>query len=162
MLNTTWDDDGESLFGMTWPAIVFGAECAWHEGETSIEKFKASYDWAFYRNDDTTFRDALQELSRSHSLMRTAGLGEANDSSFWEDPFTELGAESAEKALHAARDLRLSAERALASLYRNRARARANADTLDYLIFAGDQIGYAGNENSSSPTKSASSIGTLI
>ena len=144
MLNTTWDDDGESLFGMTWPAIVFGAECAWHEGETSIEKFKASYDWAFYRSDDTTFRDAIQELSRSHSLMRTAGLGEANDSSFWEDTFTELGAESAEKALPAARDLRLSAERALASLYRNRARARANADTLDYLIFAAIRLDMLG------------------
>lgn len=136
MLNTTWDDDGEALFGMTWPAIVFGAECAWRQGETGIESFKANYDWAFYRNDDNTFRDAIQELSRSHSFMRTAGLGEAYDSAFWDDPFTELGAKSAEEALPAARDLRLAAERALASLYRNRARARANADTLDYLIFA--------------------------
>lgn len=136
MLNTTWDDDGESLFGMTWPAIVFGAECSWRQGEAGIESFKANYDWAFYRNDNNTFRDAIQELGRSHSLMRAAGLGEANDSAFWDDPFTELGAKSAGKALPAARELRLAAERALASLYRNRARARANADTLDYLIFA--------------------------
>lgn len=136
MLNTTWDDDGEALFGMTWPAVVFGAECSWRQGEAGIESFKASYDWAFYRNDDNTFRDAIQELSRSHSLMRSGGLGEASDSAFWEDPFTEIGAGSAEKALPAARELRLAAERALASLYRHRARARANADTLDYLIFA--------------------------
>ncbi|HSE35662.1 MAG TPA: beta-N-acetylhexosaminidase, partial [Blastocatellia bacterium] len=136
MLNTTWDDDGESLFGMTWPAIVFGAECSWRQGEVGIESFKSKYDWAFYRNDDNTFRDAIQELSRSHSLMRTAGLGEADDSAFWEDPFTEPGSESAEKALPIARDLRLAAENALVSLYRNRAKARANADTLEYLIFA--------------------------
>lgn len=136
MLNTTWDDDGESLFGMTWPAIVFGAECSWREGEAGIESFKASYDWAFYRNDDNVFRDAIQELTRSHSLMRAAGSGEASDQAFWDDPFTELGAKSAEKALPAAHDLRLAAERALASLYRNRAKARANGDTLDYLILA--------------------------
>jgi len=144
MLNTTWDDDGESLFGMTWPAIVFGAECSWRQGEAGIESFKANYDWAFYRNDDNTFRDAIQELSRSHSLMRTTGLGEAYDSAFWDDPFTELGARSAEKALPATRELRLAAERALASLYRNRARARANADTLDYLIFAAMRLDLLG------------------
>ena len=144
MLNTTWDDDGEALFGMTWPAIVFGAECAWREGESGIESFKAKYDWAFYRNDDNTFRDAIQELSRSHSLMRTAGLGDANDAAFWDDPFTELGAMAAEKALPAARDLRLAAENALASLYRNRARARANNDTLDYLIFAAMRLDMLG------------------
>ena len=136
MLNTTWDDDGEALFGMTWPAIVFGAECSWRSGEAGIESFKTKYDWAFYRNDDNTFRDAIQELSRSHSLLRTQGLGDASDSAFWDDPFAEQGAKSAEQALPAARDLRLAAERALASLYRNRRKARANEDTLDYLIFA--------------------------
>ena len=144
MLNTTWDDDGESLFGMTWPAIVFGAECSWRQGEAGIESFKANYDWAFYRNDDSTFRDAIQELSRSHSLMRTAGSGEAYDSAFWDDPFTELGAKAAEKALPATRELRLAAERALASLYRNRSKARANADTLDYLIFAAMRLDLLG------------------
>jgi hexosaminidase len=136
MLNTTWDDDGESLFGMTWPAIVFGAECAWRQGEAVIESFKGNYDWAFYRNDDNTFRDAIQDLSRSHSILRAAGAGESLDAAFWEDPFSETGATSAEKALPAARELRLAAERALASLYRNRVKARINADTLDYLIFA--------------------------
>lgn len=136
MLNTTWDDDGEALFGMTWPAIVFGAACSWHAGETSIDTFKSDYDWAFYRNEDNTFRDAIQELSRSHSIMRAGGLGEANDDAFWLDPFTDLGASSIEKAVPAAGELRLAAERALASLYRNRAKARENADTIDYLIFA--------------------------
>ena len=145
MLNTTWDDDGEALFGMTWPAIVFGAACSWQPGETPIENFKSSYDWAFYRNDDTTFRDAIQELSRSHSIMKAAGFGEADDDSFWLDPFSELGAESIEKAVPAAAsELRIAAERALQSLYRNRAKARANSDTLDYLIFAAMRLDMLG------------------
>jgi hexosaminidase len=144
MLNTTWDDDGESLFGMTWPAIVFGAECSWRKGEAGIESFKSSYDWAFYRSTDNTFRDAVQELARCHSLLRSAGVGEASDSAFWDDPFTEFGARSAEKALPAARELRLAAERALESLYRNRGKAHANADTLEYLIFAAMRLDLLG------------------
>src|SRR2546423_205097 len=137
MLNTTWDDDGEALFQMTWPAVVFGAACAWQPGESSIERFKANYDWAFYRNEDHVFRDALQSLARVHSILRDAKLGDANDEPFWSDPFTEVGAEYVEKAEAAAHDLRIEAERALALLYRHRSQARINEDTLDSLIFAG-------------------------
>ncbi|HEX5733228.1 MAG TPA: beta-N-acetylhexosaminidase [Blastocatellia bacterium] len=136
MLNTTWDDDGEAIFEMTWPAIVFGAECAWREGESSIEAFKSKYDWAFYRNEDHTFKEAIQNLSRSHSLLISVGHAGANDDAFWLDPFTEVGARYTEKALPVARDLRLAAERALESLYRDRAKARRNQETLDALIFA--------------------------
>ena len=136
MLNTTWDDDGEAIFAMAWPAIVFGAQCAWREGESSIEAFKSKYDWAFYRNDGRDFMDAVQDLSRSHALLVSAGLGGANDEDFWLDPFTEVGSDYTEAALPAASELRLAAERALQSLYRNRAKARMNQDTLDALIFA--------------------------
>ncbi|HYV06636.1 MAG TPA: family 20 glycosylhydrolase, partial [Blastocatellia bacterium] len=145
MLNTTWDDDGEALFGMTWPAIVFGAACSWQQGEASIESFKQNYDWAFYRNGDNTFRDALQNLARTHSILREAKAGSAAyDEAFWEDPFSEAGGERAEEALPAARDLRLAAEHALESLHRDRAKARINADTLDYLVFAAMRLDLLG------------------
>jgi hexosaminidase len=136
MLNTTWDDDGEALFGMTWPAIAFGAACSWQQGESSIEGFKSKYDWAFYRNEDGSFREAIQNLSRAHSLLIDAKAGSAQNNAFWSDPFSESGAQYAQKAMPAARELRLAAERALESLYRNRAKARMNQDTLEYLTFA--------------------------
>ncbi|HWO02754.1 MAG TPA: beta-N-acetylhexosaminidase [Blastocatellia bacterium] len=145
MLNTTWDDDGESLFGMTWPAIVFGAACSWQQGEVSIESFKQKYDWAFYRNSDSSFRDVVQNLARSHTILRESkAMSGAFDEAFWEDPFTESGAGRADEAFTAARDLRLAAERALESLYRNRERAQTNADTLDYLIFAAMRLDLLG------------------
>ncbi len=137
MLNTTWNDSGETIFAMSWPAVVFGAACAWQEGETSIEDFAAKYDWAFYRNDDSTFRDAIENLEHANTVLAEAGLGGAFDSLYWSDPFSEAGAGEAAKALPAAHELRLAAERALASLYSNRGKARAHADTLDALIFAG-------------------------
>jgi hypothetical protein len=144
MLNTTWDDDGEALFSMTWPAVVFGAAAAWQQGESSIESFKAKYDWAFYRNSDNVFRDAIQSLTRAHSILREAGVGDAWDEAFWADPFTETGANYIEKAASRARDLRLAAETALEILYRNRDRARLNQETLDYLIFAGLRLDLLG------------------
>ena len=136
LLNTTWDDDGEALFAMTWPTVAFGAACAWQPGESSIEEFQKRYDWAFYRNDDATFREALDHLAKAHTLLASRGLGGAMDDAFWMDPFTEAGARYAEKAQPVAHDLRLGAERALASLYASRAKARAHAETLDALIFA--------------------------
>jgi hypothetical protein len=136
MLNTTWDDDGESLFGMTWPALVFGAACSWQPGESSIEQFKSKYDWVFYRSEGGAFEQAAQQLSRANSLLAAVGLGGANDDQFWLDPFTEAGNRYTQKALPAAHDLRIAAERALELLYKNRSTARDNADTLDYMILA--------------------------
>jgi len=47
MLNTTWDDDGEALFGMTWPAIVLGGACSWQQGQCDVQRFLDNYDGRF-------------------------------------------------------------------------------------------------------------------
>jgi hexosaminidase len=136
-LNTTWDDDGESLFDMTWPAMAFGAAAGWQLGESSIDDFKNSYDWAFYRNTGGTFKEVLENLDQAHGALESAGWPEgANDVLFWSDPFDPTGAQFMQKASPAARDVRLGAEQALELLYRNRSAARANAGTLDDMIFA--------------------------
>ena len=144
MLNTTWDDDGEALFGMTWPPLVLGAACSWQPGECSIEDFENSYDWAFYRNRDNSFRDALRDLNHTHGLLKSAGLGDADDNAFWLDPFSEQGAAYVRRALPVARELRLSAEHALELLYRNRANARLHSDTIDPLIMAANRLDLLG------------------
>jgi hexosaminidase len=140
VLDTTWSDDGESLYEMTWPALVFGAAAGWQLGESSIDDFEAAYDWAFYRNTDSTFRDAIKNLNRTHSLLRQAKFENASDDLFWSDPFTETGARQMQRALPVARDLRLAAEQALTSMYKGRKKARANAETLDAMIFAALRI----------------------
>jgi len=137
-LNTTWDDDGESLLDMTWPALIFGAAAGWQPGESSIDDFKNSYDWAFYRNsnDDKTFVDVIENLDRSHTLLAGVKLDNASHELFWSDPFSEGGANIAAKALPVTHDLRISVERAAESLVRNRAKAHLHPGTLDDMLFA--------------------------
>jgi hexosaminidase len=135
-LNTTWNDDGEALLEMCWPAFVFGGAAGWQAGESSIEDFKASYDWAFYRNVGSTFRDVMENLNHSHSLLKSVGLQDARDELFWDNPFSATGAAELQKAAPIAHELRLSAEHALSIVYTNRNLTRANADSLDAMIFA--------------------------
>jgi hypothetical protein len=135
-LNTTWNDDGESLVDMTWPGLVFGAAASWQSGESSIEDFKNSYDWAFYRNDDRTFADVIDNLDRSHTLLAGAKLDNGSHELFWTDPFSEAGAHIADQALPVIHDLRISAEHAAESLMRDRSKARLHAETIDDLLLA--------------------------
>src|SRR5712692_271304 len=44
MMNTTWDDDGESLFEMSWYPIALGAAASWQEGALDVDKFDRNFD----------------------------------------------------------------------------------------------------------------------
>jgi hexosaminidase len=135
-LNTTWNDDGESLVDMTWPGLVFGAAASWQPGESSIEDFKNSYDWAFYRSDGRTFADVIDNLDRAHVLLAGVKLENASHELFWTDPFSEPGARTADQALPVTHELRNAAENAAESLMRNRAKARVHGETLDDMLLA--------------------------
>jgi hypothetical protein len=137
MLNTTWDDDGEALFGMTWPALVFGAAASWQQGESSIDQFADAYDWAFYRNaQDHSFHDVIHQLTSIHDLLRKQAGVAATDDTFWLDPFSQVGAQFNARALPVAHELRISAEQSIESLYRSEDKAHLHADTLDYMKLA--------------------------
>jgi hexosaminidase len=136
MLNTTWNDDGEAIYGMAWPTLIFGAATGWQAGESSIDQFKNAYDWAFYRNGDSTFRDALENLDRGHQALAKINVETETDDLFWTDPFTPEGAKLMLKLAPAAPEMRLGAEHALESLYRNGASARLHQGTLADMTLA--------------------------
>ncbi len=140
VLNTIWHDDGETLTDMTWPALVFGATAGWQPGESSIEDFKKSYDWAFYRDEDSTFSDVIENLDRPNTLLAAQKLDNATDELFWSDPFSSDGAAMASRALPATHDLRLSAEHAIESLQQNQAKARIHRETLADMLFAAERL----------------------
>ncbi len=137
MLNTMWNDDGEAIYGMAWPTLIFGAAAGWQAGESDTDRFKNAYDWAFYRNGDATFREALENLDRGHQALAKIKVETETDDLFWIDPFTPEGASMMQKIAAAAPEMRLGAEHALESLYRNGAKARAHQDTLADMTLAG-------------------------
>ena len=135
VLNTIWHDDGETLTDMTWPALVFGAAAGWQPGESNIDDFKKSYDWAFYRNGDSTFMDAIDNLSHAHPLVAPLKLA-LTDELFWSNAFSSSGSALAAQAAPAMHDLRLGAERAIQSLQLNQAKARVHSETVPDMLFA--------------------------
>ena len=69
-LITVWNDDGETMYAPGWWSIVYGAACAWEPGLTNVNEFNRKYDWAFYRNTDHRFADALMSLWHLNEIMR--------------------------------------------------------------------------------------------
>src|SRR5258706_4967616 len=121
---------------MTWPALVFGAAASWQPGDSSIEDFKNSYDWAFYRNEDGTFTGVMENLDRANTLLAGVKLNNESHELFWSDPFSEAGANADAKALPVTHDLRISVEHAAESLMRNRVKAHLDPETLDDILLA--------------------------
>ncbi len=136
---TTWDDDGDSLFDLTWPALAVGAACAWQGGAPDIPDLEDRFDWAFYRNDDHTFRDAVRQLASAHAILAAVNRRASNDA-LWLDPFSHEGARYRAEVLPALPEMRLAAGRALEALRRRRHRAHSNPATLAALELAARRL----------------------
>ncbi|HEU5056211.1 MAG TPA: hypothetical protein VFU21_06790, partial [Kofleriaceae bacterium] len=136
---TTWDDDGDSLFDLTWPALAVAAACSWQGGAPDIPDLEDRFDWAFYRNDDHTFRDVVRDLASAHALLREVKHGPSNDA-LWLDPFSREGARYRAEVLPALPEVRLAAGRALEALRRRRHRAHINQATLAALELAARRL----------------------
>ena len=132
-LNTVWNDDGEALFNNNWYAVLFGAETAWHKGESSIPKFQAAYGEIFHGDTTGKISQAEQELMAAHALLKNNfKSSDASDLLFWVDPWSADGQLSAARIRPYTRDLRLHAERAMVLVAEARAQGNLReADALD-------------------------------
>ena len=140
MMNTTWDDDGESLFEMAWYPVALGAAAAWHEGPLDIELFDRDFDWAFFRNDGDQFVKAERALGSINTLL-TAG---ASDELFWRDPFTSQFQNQARNYAERVRKMRLMVEGVAESLNRNENRAKRNTAAVESMKFAAERFDHLG------------------
>jgi hexosaminidase len=140
MLNTTWDDDGESLFEMTWYGIVLGAAASWQPQAVDVKTFDHSFDWSFFRNDGDQFVNAIHALG---SVNTALGIGTSDDL-FWRDPFTANFQTYARNNAEKIRRMRLQVEGAHESLLRNKQRAKRNASMISSMIFAAERFDHLG------------------
>jgi hypothetical protein len=140
MMNTTWDDDGESLFEMSWYPIALGAAAAWQEGALDISRFEKDFDWAFFRNDGDQFVKAERALGSVNAMLSSG----ATDELFWRDPFTTQFQNQARNFAERVRKMRLTVEDAAESLTRNQGRARRNASAVGSMKFAARRFDHLG------------------
>lgn len=140
MMNTTWDDDGESLFEMAWYPIVLGAAASWQEGTVDIDRFDRDFDWSFFRHDGDQFVKAERALGSVNSLL---GVG-PTDELFWRDPFTTQFQNQARNLAERTRSMRLLVESVQESLLRNEGRARRNTSAIAAMRFAAQRFDHLG------------------
>jgi hypothetical protein len=140
MMNTTWDDDGESLFEMSWYAIALGGAAAWQEGALDINRFERDFDWAFFRNDGDQFVKAERALGSVNTMLSSG----ATDDLFWRDPFTTQFQNQSRNFAERVRKMRLTVEDAAESLTRNQSRARRNAPAVSSMKFAARRLDHLG------------------
>jgi hexosaminidase len=140
MMNTTWDDDGESLFEDTWYSIVLGAAASWQEGTVDVDKFDRDFDWAFFRNDGDQFVKAETSLGGVGPLL-SAGT---TDELFWRDPFTTQFLNQARNFADRTRKMRLMVEETEESLAKNEGRARRNTSAIAAMKFAAQRFDHLG------------------
>jgi hexosaminidase len=140
MMNTTWDDDGESLFETTWYPIVLGAAASWQEGAVDVERFDHDFDWAFFRNDGDQFVKAETSLGSVGTLL-SAGT---TDELFWRDPFTTQFQNQARNFADRTRKMRLMVEDVAESLAKNEGRARRNNSAIAAMKFAAQRFDHLG------------------
>jgi hexosaminidase len=141
---TVWNDDGESLYGLNWWSILYGAACSWEPDKTPVDDFYQKFDWAFYRNTDHRFAAAIKSLSHINEIWHASGIGQVedlnfggtDDSLFWNDPFSPEGRAEVVKGLPVAAAVRGTAEDAYAVFAENGSLALRNSDTLANLKFA--------------------------
>jgi hypothetical protein len=141
MMNTTWDDDGESLFETTWYSIVLGAAASWQEGTVDLDKFDQSFDWAFFRNDGDQFVKAERSLGSAGTQL---GAGGTTDDLFWRDPFTTQFQNQARTSADRIRQMRLKVEDVAESLMRNEGRAHRNVTAIAAMKFAARRFDHLG------------------
>ncbi|RKX34439.1 MAG: hypothetical protein DRP64_20115, partial [Verrucomicrobia bacterium] len=145
MLNTTWDDDGENLFGYHWLPLLWGAECGWNPAVTAEGQdpdrlreerrqiFMAAFSPLFHGLDDDCIPALLYRLSE---LRQQPTAGTLRNTTFWDTRW-----EAKSPALVSdAEQLVQETDAIIAELEGLKPKTRLNTDTLDLAIFAACRV----------------------
>ncbi|HVF57198.1 MAG TPA: glycoside hydrolase family 20 zincin-like fold domain-containing protein [Pyrinomonadaceae bacterium] len=141
MMNTQWDDDGESLFEMSWYPVVLGAAAAWQDAPLDVSAFERDFSWAFFRHDGDSLTKAVRALGGVNALLGIT----SSDAEFWRNPFTDSFQEERARALsEKTKQMRLAVEAAEETCVRERGRARRNLGAIDAMRFAARRYDHLG------------------
>lgn len=136
MLNTTWDDDGESFGAYNWYGAAWGAECAWNGSATSIEDFNRRVGGVLFGETTDNFGKAIALLSKTHQLP---GFDNMFDRRYWrfDDGHLDTSRDLTKEHAKALIDI---TESALDHLKAAKSDAKVNGLVLDYYIFGAERM----------------------
>ena len=137
MLNTAWDDDGESLNAPGWYAFAWGAECAWNASTTSLEDFNRRVGAVLFGEEGEDFGAAIALLARAFRLQGMDGM---HNRRFWKDDFAPAAPPAA--ITRAAERLKALVDPAMERLERCARTASANNELLPYFLFGARRMGH--------------------
>jgi hexosaminidase len=141
MMNTTWDDDGESLFEMAWYPIALGAGAAWQQGTLDRGQFDNNFAWSFFRAEGDDLTAALLAIGKAGPSIST---GATTDELFWRDPFNAQFLNFARTNTEKIKQMRLSVENAEEQLIKNEKSARRNRSSIDAMKLAARKFDHLG------------------
>lgn len=141
VMNTDWDDDGETLFENAWYGVVLGAAASWQTAPLDLAAFERDFDWAFFRHEGDELTKAVRKLGAVNTQL---GINNS-DELFWRDPFTENFQETiARKLEEKTRQLRLDVEEVEETLIRERPKVRRNMQALDSMRLSARRFDHMG------------------
>jgi hypothetical protein len=131
-LDCTWNDGGEALFGLVWYPALYGAAAAWQPGDCDPERFRKTFDWAFFRNPGTEMSEAIERINRAHGLVGSLRPTDVTIELSWLNPVLG-GMDRQLLAMLApvAVPIRTAQEEAIERIRKARRSATRNVDLLD-------------------------------
>jgi hypothetical protein len=135
MLNTEWEDDGESHTALKWHGYAWGAECAWNASATTPDDFNRRIGAVLFGERDDHFGRAIARLTQADSLL---GRGGALNRRFWENDFVPRRPPAAVEG--PARRLLELVRPAIDDLQQCRRQATLNGDLLDCFLFGARRV----------------------
>ncbi len=88
LFTTTWDDDGDTLFGNNWYGVVFASEAAWKGGGPGTGFFNNRFDLAVF-GQDYGIQEVIMKLAYTN-YYTYQGYFKNSNLLFLKDPFTDL------------------------------------------------------------------------
>lgn len=128
VLNTAWDDDGETFNAPNWPGFVWGAECSWNASNTTLDDFN-------HRVGAVLFGERGDHFGQALALLSTPGIAGLPNRDFWKIELGPMRIANVQTARERWETLLKPIRPALEHLEACRKEATANAELLDYFLF---------------------------
>ena len=141
MMNTTWDDDGESLFEMAWYPIALSAAASWQVGTLDRTQFDNNFAWSFFRAEGNDLQTALLAIGKAGPSISN---GATTDELFWRDPFNTQFLNFARANADKIKQMRLGVEEAEEQIIRDEKSARRNRSSIDSMMLAARKFDHLG------------------